>query len=57
MNSAMASVRSIVLLLALSVHTVFEGLAVGMQDTTTKVGYMFRALTLPCLTCGVDIGT
>ena len=47
MNSAMASVRSVVLLLALSVHTAFEGLAVGMQDTTTKVGYMFRALTLP----------
>lgn len=36
-TTSLASVRSIALLAALSVHVVFEGLAIGMQDNAAEV--------------------
>ena len=40
------SVRSFVLLLALSLHTVFEGLALGLQTSTQEVWTLFAALAM-----------
>jgi len=36
-SNGLASARSFVLLVALSIHTVFEGLAIGMQHNTAEV--------------------
>jgi len=38
------SLRSLVLLLALSTHTVFEGMALGLQETTAQVWTLFLAI-------------
>merc|ERR1712178_353129 len=40
----LASFRSFVLLLAISIHTVFEGLAIGLQDSTTGLITLFTAI-------------
>lgn len=40
----LASFRSFVLLLAISIHTVFEGLAIGLQDSTTGLLTLFTAI-------------
>jgi len=40
----LASFRSFVLLLAISIHTVFEGLAIGLQDAATGVWTLFTAI-------------
>ena len=40
------TMRSIVLVMALSLHSVFEGLAVGLQKTTAAVLSIFAALAL-----------
>ena len=44
--SAHSVIRSLILLVALSMHSVFEGLAVGLQPTAAKVIAIFAALTL-----------
>lgn len=41
-----SSFRSLVLTLSLSLHSVFEGLAVGLQDTETKVLQLAGAILL-----------
>lgn len=43
-DSVVASVRGLLLVLALSVHEVFEGLAVGLQTSTGHVWYMLGAV-------------
>jgi len=40
----LSSFRSFVLLLAISIHTVFEGLAIGLQDSTTGLITLFTAI-------------
>jgi len=40
----LASFRSFILLLAISIHTVFEGLAIGLQDSTTGLLTLFTAI-------------
>lgn len=42
--SQLGSIRSFMLLLALSVHTVFEGLALGLQQHNTDVWNLFIAI-------------
>lgn len=38
------SIRGLLIVLALSVHELFEGLAVGLESTTASVWYMFGAV-------------
>jgi len=40
----LASFRSFVLLLAISIHTVFEGLAIGLQDSAPGLWTLFTAI-------------
>lgn len=42
----LASFRSFVLLLAISIHTVFEGLAIGLQDSANGVWTLFTAIII-----------
>ncbi|GFR93650.1 zinc transporter ZIP1-like [Elysia marginata] len=41
-----AGVRAFLLLVALSFHTIFDGLAVGLQDNTSEVWSVFAAITV-----------
>ncbi|CRK88730.1 CLUMA_CG002598, isoform A [Clunio marinus] len=40
-----SSIRGLLIVMALSVHEVFEGLAVGLEDTTSNVWYMFGSIS------------
>lgn len=40
----MSSIRGLLIVLALSVHELFEGLAVGLEDETANVWYMFGSV-------------
>jgi len=42
----LASLRSLILLLAISIHTIFEGLAIGLQHTTTALWTLFLAIII-----------
>ena len=41
-----SSLRSIILFLALSVHSIFEGMALGLQETPSKALNLFIAIVL-----------
>lgn len=45
-QSSHSTVRSMILVIALSLHSVFEGLAVGLQPTSGEVLQIFSALVL-----------
>ncbi|XP_064619241.1 zinc transporter ZIP1-like [Lineus longissimus] len=45
-QSSHSTVRSMILVIALSLHSVFEGLAVGLQPTSEEVLQIFSALVL-----------
>jgi zinc transporter 1/2/3 len=45
-QSSHSRIRSIILVIALSLHSVFEGLAVGLQPTSQEVIQIFSALVL-----------
>lgn len=49
-------IRSFIMLAALSLHSVFEGLAVGLQDTVTDVVSIFGALILHKCIIAFSIG-
>lgn len=51
-----SSIRGLLIVLALSVHELFEGLAVGLQSTTTSVWYMFGAVAAHKLVIAFCIG-
>lgn len=51
-----SSIRGLLIVLALSVHELFEGLAVGLQSTTTSVWYMFGAVAAHKLVISFCIG-
>ncbi|KAK6189002.1 hypothetical protein SNE40_005062 [Patella caerulea] len=51
-----SSLRSLILLIALSMHSVFEGLAVGLQKTTGDVVGIFAALILHKSILGFSLG-
>lgn len=40
-----SSIRGLLIVLALSVHELFEGLAVGLEQTTSNVWYMFASVS------------
>jgi len=48
-DDSLSTVRSLVLLLALSVHMVFEGLAIGMQTTAAEVSNVLHSRTSFCI--------
>ena len=53
---AQHAVRSFVLLLALSVHTIFEGLALGLQVTSQQVWTLFTAIIIHKVIMGFTAG-
>ncbi|XP_050400717.1 zinc transporter ZIP1 [Patella vulgata] len=55
-NLPHSSLRSLILLIALSMHSVFEGLAVGLQKTTGDVVGIFAALILHKSILGFSLG-
>ncbi|CAB3386113.1 Hypothetical predicted protein [Cloeon dipterum] len=44
-HSVMSNVRNVLTILALSCHCFFEGFAVGMEDTTAGIWYLFSAIS------------
>jgi len=54
--SDLASVRSFVLLLAISIHTLFEGLAIGLQPTALGVWSLFLAIIIHKLIIAFSLG-
>lgn len=44
-DTVVASIRGLLIVLALSIHELFEGLAVGLEPTATQVWYMFGAVS------------
>lgn len=44
-NSATTTIRGLLIVMALSVHELFEGLAVGLENTPAKVWYLFGAVS------------
>jgi zinc transporter 1/2/3 len=44
-NPVTSSIRGLLLIVALSVHEIFEGLAVGLQTSTSYVWYMLGAIS------------
>lgn len=55
-QSSHSTIRSFILLLALSLHAVFEGLAVGLQTTKNGVIQIFSALVLHKCILGFSLG-
>lgn len=55
-QSSHSPIRSFIMLAALSIHSVFEGLAVGLQDTTAQVLSIFGALILHKCIIAFSIG-
>ncbi|CAG0917022.1 unnamed protein product [Notodromas monacha] len=44
-EQAISPIRSVFIILALSFHSLFEGLAIGLQNTPTDVWYLFAAVS------------
>lgn len=44
-NSTIAVIRGLLVVLALSIHELFEGLAVGLEESSSNVWYMFGAVS------------
>lgn len=51
-----SSLRGLLIVMALSVHELFEGLAVGLEDTTATVWYMFGAVAAHKLVLAFCVG-
>jgi zinc transporter 1/2/3 len=48
--------RSIILILALSLHRIFEGMSIGLQDTLTNVASLFVAVMCHEMVIGLSLG-
>lgn len=55
-NSTIAIVRGLLVVLALSVHELFEGLSIGLENSTKHVWYMFGAVAAHKLVIAFCIG-
>lgn len=55
-DSVLSSLRGLLIVLALSVHELFEGLAVGLQETATMVYYMMGAVAAHKLVLAFCVG-
>ncbi|XP_029646476.1 zinc transporter ZIP3-like [Octopus sinensis] len=51
-----SSLRSVLLLLALSLHTIFDGLTVGLEKTVNNVWSMFTAVIIHKILIGFTLG-
>lgn len=52
----MSSIRGLLIVMALSVHELFEGLAVGLEDEPSNVWYMFGSVAAHKLVIAFCIG-
>jgi zinc transporter 1/2/3 len=54
-----ANVTSYFLILALSIHACFEGIAIGLQDKVSEISYMFLAISfhkwVEALSIGINL--
>lgn len=55
-DSALKTLRGLLVVLALSMHELFEGLAVGLEGSTSNVWYMFGAVSAHKLVIAFCIG-
>lgn len=55
-DPVIASLRGLLIVLALSVHELFEGLAVGLESTAGNVWYMFGAVSAHKLVIAFCVG-
>lgn len=55
-DSALKTIRGLFIVLALSVHELFEGLAVGLESSSKNVWYMFGAVSAHKLVIAFCIG-
>lgn len=55
-DTVVKSIRGLLVVLALSVHELFEGLAVGLESSTSTVWYMFGAVSAHKLVIAFCIG-
>lgn len=55
-NGTLISIRGLLIVLALSIHEMFEGLAVGLEDSAETVWYMFGAVSAHKLVIAFCIG-
>lgn len=55
-NIIVSSLRGLLIVLALSVHELFEGLAVGLESSTSNVWYMFGAVATHKLVIAFCVG-
>ncbi|GAB1605230.1 zinc transporter ZIP3-like [Argonauta hians] len=51
-----SSLRSVLLLLALSLHTVFDGLTIGLEKTVTGIWSLFTAVIIHKILIGFTLG-
>uniref|UniRef100_A0A0L8FVS5 Uncharacterized protein n=2 Tax=Octopus bimaculoides TaxID=37653 RepID=A0A0L8FVS5_OCTBM len=51
-----SSLRSVLLLLALSLHTIFDGLTVGLEKTVNNIWAMFTAVIIHKILIGFTLG-
>jgi len=56
-NKLMSSVRGLLVVVALSVHSLFEGMAVGLEDTPGGVWQLFLAISVHSIAVVFCIGT
>ena len=55
-NSTVVTIRGLLVVLALSIHELFEGLAVGLESSSSHVWYMFGAVSAHKLVIAFCIG-
>jgi len=56
-RNILTSVREVMVVMALSVHSLFEGLAVGLEDSSGGVWQLFLAITIHSIAIVFCIGT
>ncbi|XP_059483138.1 zinc transporter ZIP1-like [Neocloeon triangulifer] len=55
-DTVLANVRNIMTILALSFHCIFEGIAVGMEETAGEVWYLFGAISTHKFVIAICVG-
>lgn len=55
-DPVIASIRGLLIVLALSIHELFEGLAIGLESSSSRVWYMFAAVSAHKLVIAFCVG-
>lgn len=55
-DPVISSIRGLLIVLALSIHELFEGLAVGLESSSSRVWYMFAAVSAHKLVIAFCVG-